>query len=146
LSQEQQPQPGQRWKRDDYSYQGNSLICGGLLAAFLVILQVFIQTGLHNRAAYVIIFAFAVSAPCLVARLLMNSHEVKYPYMRSAAISNTIYGIGVGFGFLGFAATFWYIYWIAGLVFFSISVIAFAFSIIHAQHLSQDKEGNYRWK
>jgi cation transport ATPase len=145
--QSQQPrQARKRWKTDKEHLFTNNLVSGAMLAIFLVIIQAFIQIGLHNLCSYVVVISLAISGPCFAASIFTNSKEVKYPYKRSAIIVNTIYGFGILFGFLGLVTTFWYISWIIGIVFLGASLLVFVFSLLYVKQLSQDEEGKYMWR
>jgi len=124
----------------------NNLITGGILAIFLVILQAFIPIGLHDLYSYIVLISLAIAAPCLTACIIINTHVSKYPYTQSAVIVNTIYGAGVFSGFIGVAATFWYISWIVGVVFLMVSLVVFALSLVYVNQLSQDEQGLHMWK
>jgi hypothetical protein len=146
--QSQQPKPAKkRWKDSESRIRGNNIICGGLLAIFLIIVQAFIQIGLHNLCSYIIVVSLAVSGPCLAAIIYINSsHHTRFPYKRSGKFFNMIYGFGMLSGFVGLAATFWYMSWIVGAVFLVASLIVFVLSILYVNQLSQDEDGHYMWR
>jgi hypothetical protein len=116
-------------------------VCGGLLAICLIIFQDFIQLGISNRYAFIAVISFAVAFPCLVGVLMSNNHEAKYPYMHHAKFFNSIYAIGILSSFIGVLATFWYLSWIAGVIFLGVALGAFVLNIAHYRQLSEDKDG-----
>ncbi len=145
--QNQQPkQTKKRWKAADYHIRGNNLIVGGILAISLIILQAFIQIGLHNLWSYIVIIALAITVPCMAAIILINSHEVKYPYTSSGTIRNIIFGTGVFGSFIGILATFCYISWFVGIIFLGASMLVFVLSILYVKQLSWDEDGQYKWR
>jgi hypothetical protein len=130
-----------KWRNDPHNVRTNNLVCGGLLAISLIILQDFIQLGVASQFAFIAVVSFAVAFPCLVGVLLSNNHEAKYPYMHHAKFFNCIYFVGILSGFIGVLATFWYLSWIAAAVFFGVAIGAFALYLAHYRQLSEDKEG-----
>ena|SRR5205823_3825880 len=130
-----------KWRNDPHNVRTNNLVCGGLLAIGLIIFQDFIQLGVSSRYAFIAVISFAVALPCLVGALLSNNHEAKYPYMHHAKFFNSIYAIGVLSSFCGVLATFWYLAWIAGVVFLGVAAVVFVLCIAHHKQLSEDKEG-----
>jgi len=130
-----------KWRNDTHNIRTNNLICGGLLAISLIILQDFIQLGVSNRFAFIVVVSFAIAIPCLVGVLFSNNHEAKYPYMHHAKFFNITYAIGILSGFIGVLATFWYLSWIAGVVFLGVAIAASVLCLAHYNQLSEDKEG-----
>lgn len=62
-------------------------------------------------------------------------------YMHHAKFFNNIYAIGFFDSFCGVLATFWYLSWIAGVVFLGVAAVVFVLGIAHYKQLSEDKEG-----
>src|SRR5437660_816756 len=130
-----------KWRNDPHNVQTNSLVCGGLLAIGLIIFQDFIQLGVSNRYAFIAVVSFAVAFPCLVGVLMSNNHEAKYPYMHHGRFVSILYAFGILSSFIGVLATFWYLSWIAGVIFLGVALGAFVLNIAHYRQLSEDKEG-----
>ena|SRR5258708_16354208 len=130
-----------KWKNDDHHAQSAKLISGGLIAISLIILQDFIQLGLANLSASIAIFSFAITIPCLVGVLYSHHNESKYPYMKHAKFVNIMYAFGIISGFIGVTSTFWYMSWIAGVIFLGVTAGVFVLSFAHYRQLAEDKEG-----
>lgn len=130
-----------KWRNDPHNVRTNNLVCGGLLAISLIILQDFIQAGVSSRYAFIAVVSLAVALPCLAGVLISNNHEAKYPYMHHAKFFNTMYAAGIISGLIGVIATFWYLSWITAVVFIGVAAIVFVLSIAHYKQLSEDKEG-----
>jgi hypothetical protein len=72
--------------------------------------------------------------------IIPGTGQVKYPYMHHAKFFNSIYAIGIFSGFIGVTATFWYMSWIAAVVFLGGAIGVFALCIAHYRQLSEDKD------
>lgn len=145
-AQQQPEQPKEKWRTDETRFSINNLVCGGLLAIFLIIFQDFIQTGVTDIFSYVVVFSLAVAMPCLAGCLISNLIEVRYPYKYGATLINIIYGIGLLSGFVGLVATFGHISLIAAGIFFVISIIAGVVCVLYTRQLSRDPEGLHKWQ
>ena len=96
------------------------LYLGGLLAISLILFQVFVSLGKLSTPGFISVIAFAVSMPLLTATF---TAKVFYGYGHVSVIIFTV--IGFPAAFVGIVSAFWYISWIAGVVFLVTSGFAF---------------------
>jgi len=83
----------------------------------VVMVQGFLEAPSRDTTARVSIIAFAVAIPLLAALVMVNRQET---FRRRRTPSVSVIGAQVvaqGAAFVGLVASFWHIYWIAGVVF-----------------------------
>ena len=117
-----QQNPGQEreWLRQ------NSLIYGGLIAIGTIMLQPFLTATLLDLSAKICVVAFAASIPLLAALVVVNNQEAfrgRSSKSRIVSIARAIAQLGA---FIGVAAGFWHILWIAGVVVLACGVLGMA--------------------
>ena len=100
------------------------LTYGGLIGIGVIMVQPFLSSAPLDVAGMVCVVAFALAIPLLAALVLLNRLEsFRRRFARSALVS-----VGQGLGqlaaFVGIAAGFWHINWIAGAVFLVSAVFA----------------------
>jgi hypothetical protein len=92
------------------------LICGGLIATSLVILQVLISLSKLDIVGFISVLAFAESIPLLSGKLLLNFFR-RLPKKPDMTIGiGGFYAIGPIAAIVGISAAFWHVSWIAGVV------------------------------
>ena len=95
----------------------SGLIYGGLIGIAVVMMQGFLEAPSRDTSATVSIIAFSVAIPLLAALVMVNRQET---FRRRRTPSVSVTGAEVvaqGAAFVGLVASFWHIYWIAGVVF-----------------------------
>jgi hypothetical protein len=112
------PAAEQEWIRQ------SNLIYGGLAAAGLVVVQPFLTETSLDPSALVCVIAFAVSIPLLAALLVLNRQEEFRRRTSKSALVTVAKAIAQGSAFIGIAAAFWHISFIAGIVFLAVGCVA----------------------
>jgi hypothetical protein len=115
---ERDPELAEEWVRQE------NLICGGLMAIGIVMVQALLPYPPLNTSAMICVTAFAVAIPLLAALIMVNRHE---QFRRRRSGSRIVAGaraIAQGAAFLGLVAGFWHLDWIAGAVVLASSFVA----------------------
>jgi hypothetical protein len=95
----------------------SGLIYGGLIGIAVVMMQGFLEAPSRDTSATVSIIAFSVAIPLLAALVMVNRQE-NFRRRRTSSVSVTgAEVVAQGAAFVGLVASFWHIYWIAGVVF-----------------------------
>jgi hypothetical protein len=93
------------------------LIYGGLIGIAVVMVQGFLEAPSRDTSAKVSVIAFSVAIPLLAALVMVNRQET-FRRRRTPSVSVTIAQVVAQLAaFVGIVASFWHIYWIAGVVF-----------------------------
>src|SRR5262245_13967577 len=91
------------------------LIYGGLILIGLYMVQPFLTARSLDTSAQVSVVAFAVAIPLLAALILVNRQEILRG-RRTPSVTVTIaHAVAQAAAFVGLAAAFWHIWWIAGV-------------------------------
>lgn len=114
------PAVQQEWIRQ------SNVIYGGLMAVGLVMIQAFLTASSLDISATVCVIAFAVSTPLLAALLLVNRQEQFRRRVTPSRLVNVVKAIAQGSAFLGVAAAFWHMSWIAGVVLLASAIVGLA--------------------
>ncbi len=120
------------------------LICGGLLAISVVIVQVFISTGVFTSSkaldipALISVLAFALALPLLSLRLLVTFEDAS----RKFTIKDTLglkatYWLGILAAPVGIVAAFWHISLFAGILVLVSIIVGVVFYAQYARRLQQ---------
>jgi hypothetical protein len=99
----------QEWLRQ------NNLIYGGLIGIGVVMVQPFLTAATLDLSAKICIVAFSVAIPLLAALVLVNRQEAFRRRATRSVIIGTAQVVGQVCAFVGVAAGFWHILWIAGV-------------------------------
>jgi tetrahydromethanopterin S-methyltransferase subunit G len=93
------------------------LIYGGLIGIAVVMVQPFLAAASLDATAKVSVIAFSVANPLLAALVMVNRQEA-FRHRRTPSVSVMIaQGIAQLAAFIGIAAGFWHIDWLAGVAF-----------------------------
>jgi hypothetical protein len=114
------------------------LIYGGLIAVGVLMVQALLTASAIDTSARICVIAFAVALPLLAALVMVNRQET---FRRHRSPSKTVpvaQAIGQAAAFVGLAAAFWHIDWIAGVVFLA---AAFAGVLVHSAGFWRLEEG-----
>jgi hypothetical protein len=99
------------------------LIYGGLIGIAVVMVQGFLEAPSRDTSARVSIVAFSVAIPLLAALVMVNRQET-FRRRRTPSVSVTIAeSVAQGAAFIGLVASFWHIYWIAGVAFLAAGLV-----------------------
>ena len=106
----------------------SSLWAGGLITVSLIILQVFISSGISDIASFISVCAFALAIPILACNILINftrgkkRKDGKKP--KASIYEISFFLLGIVASLIGIASAFWYICWIASLIFSASTLLA----------------------
>jgi hypothetical protein len=104
-------------KGGEEAVKQSGLIYGGLIGIAVIMVQGFLEAPSGDTSARVGIIAFSVAIPLLAALVMVNRQET-FRRRRTPSVSVTIAtSVAQGAAFVGLVASFWHIYWIAGVVF-----------------------------
>lgn len=93
----------------------NSLGYGGLIAIGVVMVQPFLTAAPVDLSARICIVAFSVAIPLLAALVLVNRQEVFRRRRTKSVLVSVTQVVAQLCAFVGVAAGFWHILWIAGV-------------------------------
>jgi hypothetical protein len=93
----------------------NSLGYGGLIAIGVVMVQPFLTAAPVDLSARICIVAFSVAIPLLAALVLVNRQEVFRRRRTKSVLVSITQVVAQLCAFVGVAAGFWHILWIAGV-------------------------------
>ena len=100
------------------------LIYGGLILIGLYMVQPFLTAPSLDASAKVSILAFSVAIPLLAALVMVNRQEA-FRGRLTPSVTVTLGRVVAQFAaFVGIAAGFWHITWIAGVAFLAAAVVA----------------------
>ena len=102
----------------------SGVIYGGLIAVAVVMVQGFLEASSLDASARVGTIAFAVAIPLLAALVLINRQEA-FRGRRTTSVSVTLAQVIAQLAaFVGIAAAFWHITWVAGVTFLVAGIVA----------------------
>jgi hypothetical protein len=118
LQYRQDPALQQEWLRQ------NRLIYGGLIIGGVYIVQPFIGAPSLDLPATVSVVALALAIPLLIAIVMVNEQEAfRHRAARSRVVEATTV-LAELLAFVGIAAAFWHMLWVAGVVLVLSSLVA----------------------
>ena len=102
----------------------SGVIYGGLIAVAVVMVQGFLEASSLDTSVRVGTIAFAVAIPLLAALVLINRQEA-FRGRRTTSVSVTLAHVVAQLAaFVGIAAAFWHITWVAGVTFLVAGLVA----------------------
>jgi uncharacterized membrane protein YoaK (UPF0700 family) len=100
------------------------LIYGGLIAVSVVMAQGFLEASSLDTSARVGSIAFAVAIPLLAALVLVNRQEAFRGRQTTSVLVTLARVIAQLAVFVGIAAAFWHITWVAGVTLIVVGIVA----------------------
>ncbi|HLI05368.1 MAG TPA: hypothetical protein VKV40_02250 [Ktedonobacteraceae bacterium] len=98
---------------------------GSLTAISLIIMQSFISLNYLDVAAWISIITLAFAIPILTSNTLIKITKARRRLdVRDTMQEVLFYTTGMAVAYVGIVAAFWHISWIAGVVFFSSTLLA----------------------
>jgi hypothetical protein len=102
------------------------LVSTGLIAISLIILQDYISTGVSDTPVLISLIAFSIALPLLAGAIMLHKLHISDEYYTD--LSPTIpFWVGALCAFIGIDAALWHASWIAGVLFFVVSIISYIF-------------------
>ncbi len=102
-----------------------SLISGGFIGVSFIIIQSLISSP-RDIPGFIALIAFAISLPVLAGQIILwqfNLNDNYYFRSKWSPVIRLFYIISVINSFVGVAAFFWHISWIAGLLFVIVALV-----------------------
>ena len=118
--------------------QQTTAVFAGLIGIGLIIVQAFLSSGASDTPATISVLAFALAIPLLAALVMLNNAQAGYKYVSYP----WYYSLAIMFSemcaFVGVAAAFWHLSWIAGVLVTISGVFGLALYIAFSARLEKD--------
>jgi hypothetical protein len=118
-----------------------NIVCGGLIAISLIILQDYVSSDKLDIPAYISMLALAISLPLLSGHILLNAIIIKHKFIlanKKYASLMILYFIGSFCAVVGVAAAIWHVLWIAALIFVVITAAYFILQVKYSDELDSE--------
>lgn len=110
------------------------LIHGGLIAGSVALVQPLLTSPDLDLAGGLAVVSFSVAIPLLAALLMLGQQEEFRQRPSGVRVAAVAKSVGQGAAFLGVAAVFWHVSWVAGVAFVASAVAGL---LVHGEGYSR---------